>query len=399
MNLKITSFVFALSTLTTLQKAGAQAWLWAETAGGSGAESATTITTDSSGNIYVAGDFTTSTISFGTHPVNNTSSGFADVFLVKYDANGTVLHAASGGGAASDHATAISADPWGNIYVAGYFYSPSVTFGGHTVTNAGPSGSADMYIVKYGPGGNVVWVRSAGGTGDDRINAIKADAAGNVVATGSFGSANLVFAPDTLKTTGALDKVFVVKYDTSGTYQWSADAGGVGFDYGNAITTDAAENVYVTGKFIGNTITFGDSVLTNAVASSNDMFLAKYNTSGVLQWARSAINSGNAVPTSIGADALGNVYVCGNFTGATVGFSAATVLFNSGANDIFLAKYNSSGGVLWATASGGTADDVPNSLVVDDSANVILAGNFASPALHFGGYTVTMTDLVLALCF
>ncbi len=378
----------ALFSLVLPQTVNAQGWLWAKSAGGSGTESATAITTDRSGNVYATGYFTTSSFSFGFFPVNNTSGGSADVYLVKYDRSGTVLGAQSGGGTSNDYATSISADPSGYIYIAGYFFSSSVTFGGITLNNNGPSGTSDMYVVKYDSLGNVMWARSAGGSDNDRINSIKADAWGNVVMTGSFESPTLVFGPDTLRTLSTVDKAFVVKYDSAGSYQWSAGAGGTGYDFGNAITTDAATNVYVAGKFGSPTITFGDTVLTNTDPAANDMFLVKYSTTGTVQWARHSADSGNAMATCVSADVTGNVYVGGNFAGSSIKFGTTT-LINSGGNDIFLTKYGSGGNVIWARANGGTADDIPHALVIDDSSNIILTGNFVSPTLHFDAYTVT----------
>ncbi len=77
----------------------------------------------------------------------------------------------SAGGTNSDYGQSIAVDASGNSYVTGYFYSPTITFGTTTLTNAS-SGTADMFVVKYDASGNVVWAKSAGGTSMDFGNSI-----------------------------------------------------------------------------------------------------------------------------------------------------------------------------------------------------------------------------------
>src|SRR5262245_13011314 len=68
------------------------------------------------------------------------------------------------GGTSEDWALSVSADPFGNCYATGHFYSPTITLGPTTLTNAGLT---DVYVVKYGPAGNILWVRQIGNTGSE----------------------------------------------------------------------------------------------------------------------------------------------------------------------------------------------------------------------------------------
>jgi len=118
-------------------------YLWVKSAGGTSVDVGNSCSTDVSGNIIAIGYFSSSTITFGTTTL--TSAGSWDIFIVKYDANGTVLWAKSEGGNSDDRGYSCSTDASGNIIATGYFGSSSITFGTTTLTNAG---GYDMFIVK-----------------------------------------------------------------------------------------------------------------------------------------------------------------------------------------------------------------------------------------------------------
>ena len=394
MNLRLLWIVFIVFSFTGMPNGIAQGWLWAKSAGGTNNENATAIVTDTSGNVYATGSFSSATLTFGSFTLtNNSTSGNTDIYIVKYDPNGNVIWARSAGGSDEDYATSIALDAWGNIYVAGFFHSTSIPFGTTTLTNDSTTATSDMYVVKYSPAGNVIWARKAGGTMSDRINAVKTDAAGNVIVTGSFESKYLIFGIDTVKNPLATtDDVFVIKYDSSGNFVWAKGSGQPGDNYGYAVTTDAANNIYVAGSFNSPSISFGSSVLSNSGTGTDDMFLVKYNSSGTVAWATRATGKNNDMATALGTDATGNIYVSGKFASDTLFFNS-TALINSGAYDAFMAKYNTTGHVIWAKSiSTGTTINYAYSLTVDDTANVIIAGNFGNGTITFGSSTITNSN-------
>jgi hypothetical protein len=394
MNLRILLSVFIIFLVLAMLPAKAQSWRWARSNGGSGNESTSALTTDSWGNIYAAGYYSSTSFNFSFFPMNNAGSGYTDVFLVKYSPDGTVLWAASAGGNNDDYVTSVSTDPWGNVFIAGYFFSTTFTIGGTTLSNAGATtDSSDMFVAKFDSLGNFKWARRAGGVKDDRIYSMMADISGNVIVTGSFQSAYLAFgtgAADTVKNPiEGVDRVFVIKYDSLGNYVWYTSAGGVGYDFGYALATDPGNNIYVSGAFNSSNITFGTTVLNNT-SSVDDMFLVKYDSMGTVLWARSGAGSANDIPTAARADNYGNIYVTGKFSSPTLTFGTAT-LTNAGATgyDIFLVKYDLFGNFVWARSNGGNADDIPHAIAIDDSSYIVLAGNFASTSLPFGPSTLT----------
>ncbi len=251
--------------------------VWAKSAGGSDEEWGLGIAVDGGGNCYVTGGFQSATITFGTTTLTNANAGFTDMFVVKYDAAGNVVWAKSAGGSNDDFGFGIAVDGGGNSYVTGYFQSTSITFGTTTLTNAG-AGNADMFVVKYDATGNVVWVKSAGGSDEEWGSGIAVDGGGNSYVSGYFQSATITFGPTTLTNAGAGNAdMFVVKYDATGNVVWAKSVGGSDDDFGGGIAVDGGGNCYVTGGFQSATITFGTTTLTNAGAGNEDMFVAKLN--------------------------------------------------------------------------------------------------------------------------
>ena len=107
---------------------------------------------------------------------------------------------------------------------------------------------------------------------------------------------------------------------------WAKQAGGSDFDDGQGIAVDSSGNSYVTGRFIGSA-TFGtgevnETILTSAGGS--DIFVAKYNSSGALIWAKQAGGSEGESGRDIAVDGSGNSYVTGTYNGtATFGAGEA----------------------------------------------------------------------------
>jgi hypothetical protein len=177
-------------------------------------------------------------------------------------------------------------------------------------------------------------VKSAGGPyfdNDYGCGGIAVDAAGNVYITGSY-KYNSTFGATSLSSAGIND-IFVAKYNTSGSLQWVQSAGGTNEDGGYGIAIDAAGNVYITGYYY-QTATFGATSITSA--GSSDIVVAKYNTSGSLQWVQSAGGTSSDRGYRIAVNAAQNVYIIGNYNEtATFGTTSKT---SAGSSDIFVVR-------------------------------------------------------------
>lgn len=353
-------------------------FVWAKNATGSNAESGDGICVDASGNVYVAGHFFSTTISFGTFTLNN--NGNNDLFLVKYDALGNVLWAKGGGGIFFDIATDVTTDAAGNVYVTGNFYSPTVTIGTSTFAS---NGGSDAFLIKLDGSGNEIWSKKIGGDFDDLVKGISSDPSGNIYVTGQFQSTSLISDSYTLSNTGSSD-IFALKIDNSGTTSWAKNFEGSGSEVGNGIHTDAGQNVYLTGEFSSTELTIGTFTLYNQ--GSSDVFITKLDASGNALWARSIGGTFNDMGTEITSDLQGNVIIGGDFISSSIVIDTYT-LSSAGNFDLFLAKFNSVGNTVWALNIGDVMDEVCTGITTDFVGSIYLTGHFHSPSAVIGTNT------------
>jgi hypothetical protein len=115
---------------------------------------------------------------------------------------------------------------------------------------------------------------------------------------------------------------FIVKYNMSGFAQWATHIGGTINEGGNGISVDGSGNSYVTGYYNSSPVTIynaGGSTFGSLVNSgSEDVFIVKYNTSGFTQWATRIGGTGTEIGYSISVDGSGNSYVTGVYTSSPV---------------------------------------------------------------------------------
>lgn len=284
------------------------------------------------------------------------------------------------GGTTGDYGYQVVADNNGYTYVLGAFegtvdLDPSSSTAGFT-----SQGNYDVYLAKYSPSGDYMWGKTFGGTSGDFGNGLVIS--GNAVfVTGTFrntvdfdpgaGTANLTGS------SGGDDDIFIARYDTAGNYVWAKKIGAGIADYSRAIAIDGSSNIYITGEFAG-TVDFDPSGTTAnlSATASYDVFVAKYNSSGNYVWAQKVSTTWNDFSYGITVDGSANVYITGQFNG-TAYFGSQTIT-SPGADNAFLAKYNSSGTALWAknVASSGLGSAQGKSVKVDGSGNVYLTGTF-----------------------
>ncbi len=366
-------------------------WQWAKSAGGTGSAFGLIVSTDAIGNVFMTGYFKSPTITFGTTTLTNAGSN--DIFIVKYDATGNVLWAKSVGGAYDERGQSVSTDASGNVFMTGYFISPTISFGTTTLTNTYASNLySDFFIVKYDTSGNVLWAKSAEGAYDDSGQSVSTDASGNVFITGIYYSPTITFGTTTLtkaNPTSNYSDIFIVKYDASGNMLWATSAeDGLFNDDGRSLSTDASGNVFIAGYFASPTITFGTTTLTNT-NSSWDIFIVKYDSSGNVLWAKSAGGTAYDIGNSVSTDAIGNVFMTGIYYSPTITFGITTLTNANNVADIFIVKYDASGNVLWAKSAEGTWYDLSYGVCTDVIGNVFITGAFYSPTITFGTTTLT----------
>ncbi|TPE42586.1 T9SS type B sorting domain-containing protein [Pontibacter mangrovi] len=378
-----------LSTLTIFfllslycSKALGQDINWVETAGGVSNDHGRAIQTDGAGNLYVLGHFSAPSATFGSTSLTTAGTG---TYLAKYSNTGKVLWVNKISDTNVLDAGDLKIDASGNSYVVTTF-AGTTALGGKSLTS---SGASDIVVAKYNTNGGVVWATLAGGAASETGFGIAIDAAGNSFITGSFSGASS-FGSANLSSAGSTDG-FVAKLNADGSFAWAKNVGGSGEDNGRSIVADASGTVYVAGNFNGD-FSLGTTTLTHS--GKQDIFLVAYSSAGVLRWAKKAGDSNADEVTSLAIDGAGNLYLGGNFTRST-SFGGISISGNGNSQDIFLAKYTSTGTSVWAKAAGGKNLDELGDIHADTNGNLYLTGSYSGavtlagmPLKEFGGLDI-----------
>lgn len=307
--------------------------------------------------------------------------------------------AKTAGGVNEDFGAAVATDSKGNVYYLGNFYSQSANFGGsptlHNQAYAAGNYGSEIFLVKYDSCGTFIWAKQAGGKNDAHGTCITTDDSGYVYIGGYSNCDTLFLGTTKLINVGGSSNAFVAKYNSSGIAQWVKGGGGNAQNYLQAIALDGSKNIYVTGSFNSDTLTFGSTILKNGYSGNNgDIFTAKFDNNGNIQWLQGGEGNGVDVGYGIGTDAAGNVYVAGTFGSPYIRFGTDSVA-NSGYNDIFVVKYNTSGAVQWLKGAGAPDDDQALGLASDATGNVYITGHIGSSATPVTfGTGVSLTNSV-----
>jgi hypothetical protein len=309
-------------------------WVGRYNGSANGADTATATAVDAQGNVYVTG--------YAQEQGNG-----LDYVTLKYNASGVLLWRATYNGPADqdDQASALALDAAGNVYVTG--------------ASRGSSSGSDYATIKYNSSGTRLWVARYTGAGlDSSATALAVDGSGNVYVTGTSKSSS-----------GHYGCVTIKYGSSSGNLVWlSRYASPAGIDdEGQSLALDATGNVYVTAKSKGATSDF-------------DYATIKYANNGAQLWASRYNGPGNGSdsPAKVAVDGGGNVYVTGSSKGSTTGLDYATLKYDAGGRQVWVARYN----------GAANQDDQAASVAVDGFGNVFVTGSSKGGNGYFGYATL-----------
>ena len=396
------------------------------TIGGTVADVGNAITVDSAGNIYVTGYYTSTTTvpinTFGTAPSASpyslpVSVGIgSDMFVIKWNANGTVAGYTTIGGTGGDLGYGIAVDSSQNIYIVGQYTSsaavPINTFG-TAPTASGVSlpatASSDVFVIKWNAsGGTVAGYSTIFGTGLDIGRCIAVDSSQNIYITGQYISTavipirtfgtNPVNSGVNMPVTGGTD-AFVIKWLANGTLAGYTTIRGTGTDIGYGIAVDSSGNIYIAGQYISSATvpinTFGTAPVASGVnlpASVNaDAFVIKWNAAGGAVAGYSTImGTISDIGNGIAVDSSQNIYITGQYqsTGTVPINTFGTAPTASGVSmpaatgqDAFVIKWNGSNGSLAGYSRiGGNINNTGHGIALDSSQNIYITGQYNSSA-------------------
>ncbi|MBI5034786.1 MAG: SBBP repeat-containing protein [Chloroflexi bacterium] len=328
---------------------------WNAFFGAGGEDTANGITVDGNGNVYVIGN---SDATWGS-PDYAFKESLSDAYVAKFNSSGALQWNTFLGGSGMDSGDDILVDANGSIYLTG---TSGTTWG---IPIRIFSGGVDTFVAKLTKDGVLLWNAFLGGPSADYGHAIAMDIWGNLYVTGT--SYTTWGTP--IRASTAMRDAFTAKLNAIGVLQWNTFLGGTDYDDGNNIAVDPNGNVYVAGD---SQASWGSPL---RLLAGTDPFVAKLNSSGALQWNTFLGSSGNDYGFGIGEDPSGNVYVAGRGN-ATWG---SPIQPFTGNWDVFVAKLNSNGTIVWNTFLGGISIDGGGNLVVDSTGTVYVIGISASP--------------------
>jgi len=313
--------------------------VWTKLLGTSGYDHAEVLTTGNDGAIYVSGR-TSGNLDGQTY-----SGGIYDAFITKYNPNGTKVWTKLLGTSDTDYASALTIGNDGAIYVSGY---TSGNLDGQT-----NSGYSDAFITKYNPDGTKVWTKLLGTSGYyDYAYGLTTGNDGAIYVSG-YTYGNL----DGQTNSGSGD-AFVTKYNPDGTKVWTKLLGTSNEDGGDALTTGKDGAIYVSG-----------AISRNLDSGSGDAFIAKYNPDGTIVWTKLLGTSSYDYAYDLTTGNDGAIYVSG-FTGGNL-----DAQINSGGSyDAFIAKYNPDGTKVWTKLLGTSGDDQAFALTTDNDGAIYVSG-------------------------
>ena len=354
-------------------------FVWAIHVGGAGEEfNYTDPAVDEYGNIYLCGVFNSNT---DFNPKGNaviaTNRGQQDGFVAKYDSTGLLQWVRGVGGALNDDVYRIDYKNY-LVLFAGSFADSSYVDDGLTITPLYGSGSADVVFGKFNPNGNLFWLNTLKGNGEDHSYNITAGINGKTYLTGTFED-TLIFDfggvnPDTLFADGLA--AFTASFSNLGNYYWSFPIENA---YPFGLKVDHNGDILTCGQF-SNFADFDPDAdtMTLIAQGSFDGYFAKYTNGGNYVFAKRIGGNGSDICYTIAELSNSSILVSGYFFNTADFDPDVTVasLNSNGFADIYLAHYDSLGNYLSAFGCGSPAFEFCRNMTCNSIDEVFLCGGF-----------------------
>jgi len=279
--------------------------------------------------------------------------------------------------------TEIGYDTLGNLFVAGLFSGTIDLDPNAGTTPLTSTAFNDGYVAKYDPLGNIQWARQLEVTGGMFINALETSPDGSVLVSGWFiDTIDLDPGIPVVQevSTGAKD-IFLLKLTADGNYLWSHTWGNSnGDDEGLALATDANDNIFLSGLFVGpQDLDPGAGTYTATSTGTQDAFLLKLDAAGLFQWAGTVGTTQGEYISGLHCDSANNIVATGQFWG-TMDVDPGAGVFNLGGSSFnshgFAVKWSGAGALVWGVYFVGSNNEIPRDVVVHSNENIFICGAF-----------------------
>jgi hypothetical protein len=366
---------------------------WSSHAGGTAYDIGLNVVCDKYGNTYVTGYTESNPCIIGTDTI------YTCWFIIKYDNSGNkkwIFDFPAGIGPNEGESGVISMkiDTINDqLLIAGCFYNylvlPDTILHGTKNT---------ILVLKMDLDGNIIWFKTAGGTGDDQAFDITYDAEGNIYTSGSNQS-DATFGQITIPRGG-----FLAEYDANGNVVWAKQKFRFKYFQGSGYLFTEASPYYllfsnnsllVFGAVNGSIVVFDTITFTNF--GINASYLASYSTQGNLNWVKLA-GGPDGVCGSMTTDHFSNIFITGQYAKTGV-FGNDTLIQPGDYGDCFIAKYDLNGNLTWVINTKSSCEASGEAISTDSDGSIYIGGYFYG-ALHFGDIILTSSptanDMFLA---
>ena len=355
--------------------------------GGDGTDNAQSLAVDSKNNLWVAGTFY-QTMTVGKTTLTSEYKN-QDVFLAKFNADGTPITATSLGGPSYDIVYSMVIDSQDTVWLAGMF-SQTITIGKITLTATGST--QDIYIGRFASDGQALFATTIGGTGYESQPVLASDSNDNIWISGFF-QGNLIIGGKTIGDSGVTENGFSVKLSNKG--EWLAYArihsGVSGYVDVNDVSTDGDGNTWLCGQYSG-TIMVGSTLLESTRNAGGglywDSYIAKYDKLGQAILALGFGGEGTSYASRVAVAPDGNIWFGGYFQNQIA--IGDITLKSTGSQDAYLACLSPDGKPLLAISYTSSSYENPQEMAIDSQGNVWVSGYFMG-TMKLGEFTLVST--------
>ncbi|MBN2527055.1 MAG: hypothetical protein JXR76_11730 [Deltaproteobacteria bacterium] len=354
------------------------------------------------GSIIVAGNFYGPIILGKGEPNETTLQSqwwSKDGVIAKFDMSGQLVWASQITGAGAEYVEEIKTFANGDFAVGGFYYDDihfNAPGGVYQFPLSAASGS-DGYVARYAGNGVPKWARVLNPTAGSSYPNIATFADGSMTVSENFHGELTIH--DITLNAGEYENSYLISYDAAGNIVWAKTIGAVRV-YSAASTSD--HGTLLAGYFY-NTVTLGagePNETTLVGDASAQAFVAKFNDSGALLWAKqaggAAINDYAIDVATFGDDsfALTGFFYCNQPAVFGAGEINETVLTSAGSYDMFLATYQANGTLNWALNEGNVSHELGYAVATTGADYILTAGRIESYEVTFGEGDAHETTLI-----
>ena len=309
-----------------------------------------------------------------------------DIIIVRTDNNGNRIWGLALDGDIKSEGSDIVGNSQGECYLSSWMETTTY-FATDTVVG---NGGEDGMICKFGQGGDLIWARVMGGTGNDQFRSLGIDRDENIVAGGYFQGSASTGGP----TLNAIDgeDACLVKYDSSGSVIWARRFGGTNNEQITAVRCAPDGSIYFVGNYYDN-ISIGSFNFTSV--NSQDIFYGKADANGNVVWAKTAGGNSLDFVEAIEVDERENLYFGGFYFDQFL-IEGQTHQATGFADDLFYTKFDSAGNLIMFETTHYFDTRAVFGVAVDKQENMIVCGNYID-RLEFGNDTVYSVNQTMDL--